>query len=164
MLFASKKRYYKKRLYWKQTQIWDLEFLVVKFRAIRESMRREYDRIMETLDATTQYRDLIKAFGMEKAKEINKQGPEYGKKVLLEFLEEKPPNISLTKDEQEAIDNLTKRIEEHNIDVGQFKKQMGAIDSQLEESFKAPGDGGILGRIEAETQGQNILRKEINSL
>lgn len=162
MLFKrfNKKNHYKNKIKLTYQRIWDLEFLTKEMQDMREQIRKAYDRLSQEVAILTQHKDLIKAFGMEKASELTAKGPEYAAKELENHKEEH----ALTKEEQDAVDNVSKRIEEKNIDIEYKKSQMKAIDTQLEESWKASGDGGIFSAIEGYRSVISILKKEIKKL
>jgi hypothetical protein len=51
MFDSTKKKYFKKRLDDSQKMLWDYEFKQFKAKELRESLRKEHDRVAETIDA-----------------------------------------------------------------------------------------------------------------
>lgn len=157
---SKKKKFYKKSIEVAKQKIWQKEFLLRQLREMREKIRREYDRKNETMDAQGQYRDLIKVCGLEKAKEINKLGPEQGK----QYLKDNTNLAQLSDEASEIVKTLEKQLEEGKTDIEYFKGQMSGIDHQMEESHESKNDGGIVGVIGSLRETIKLLRDEIRRI
>ena len=122
----KKRRHYKHKIDLTQRQIWDLEFLREKTRAVRESIRMDYDRIMEVNLAKKYFRNLIEAFGLERASELLKQGPE----VSQPLLDKQTTKAILNPEEQNVLNALNEQIDGFDKDITQYKTQMDSFDGE----------------------------------
>ena len=98
----SKKRHFQARIEQTERSIWDTEFAKEKYKAIREDVRQQYDRVNENLMVAKQ---------------------------RLEVEEAKSPA------DAKNIENLKALVEKYSPDIDQLKKQMTALDEQIDNEY-----------------------------
>ena len=138
-------RHYKHKIDLTEMQIWDLEFLREKTKAVREGIRMDYDRINELNGAKKLFRDLIVVFGVNEASELLKVGPD---KSQAELEKHKGEIKSLSENEQKALDALNSQIADFDKDVKQMQEQMDSFD----------GDAGQINQINQKIEGYQTVK------
>lgn len=123
--YTNKRRHYLGKINGTEEKIWDLEFLRVKLKAMREGFRMEHDKSKEMLDA---YEKRLEA---EKA--LPKQNEEMIKIAEASIAKLKPDVEQLVK-QMEEIDKqldgpsgVTESIDSYRVVVGMLKEEFKKV-------------------------------------
>lgn len=124
----TKKKHYQNKIEVTYKKIWDMEFLRNQHKMNREGIRVEYDRQKEAIDAVETYVDLIKYYGVEKAKELMKDA----EKAYQARHDDNKKEVTLAQEDKDMLESLEKEAKAKKEDLERMEKQMQSIDKMID--------------------------------